>query len=146
MEEIWAFEHSVQCPVPREFAWDYWTDVSNWTLDSDVDFVELEGAFAPGVRGVTQSKTSGRVEWQIAEVAPPGRAVIEFAAPGAVARFVWTFTQMEDGTRMTQRFSLAGEQAQNYVEAVGVGMKAGIPQGMEKLCQAMVAAKVESGL
>ena len=38
MDEAWAFEHSVECPVTTEFAWRFWTDVNNWRLDTDKRF------------------------------------------------------------------------------------------------------------
>lgn len=136
VEEIWFFEHSIECSVPKSFAWSFWTDVGNWALDADIESVELEGAFAAGARGVTQSKSSGRIEWQITEVGP-GRAVIEFPAPGAVARFVWTFEEQEAGTRITQRVGLSGEQAEAYVDSIGAALASGIPAGMQKFCEAM---------
>lgn len=89
-EVAWAFEHSINCDVSSEFAWDFWANVRNWTLDADVESVEIDGPFAAGARGFTNSKSSGRVEWRIVDV-QPGRAVIEFPLPGALGRFVWTF-------------------------------------------------------
>ncbi|HYP13095.1 MAG TPA: hypothetical protein VEQ63_04165 [Bryobacteraceae bacterium] len=129
----------MDCPVSHLFAWSFWTEVHNWTLDADIEAVELSGPFAPGALGVTQSKTSGRVEWRVAE-AQPGRAVLEFYAPGAVARFLWTFEDAGGHTRVTQRASLAGERATEYVAMLAPGLEAGIPAGMRKLCQAMEAA------
>jgi len=120
-------------------AWDFWTNVSNWALDADVDSVEIHGPFAAGAHGVTQSKSSGRIDWRIAEV-QSGRAVLEFPAPGAVARFIWTFEDAAGRTLITQRASLSGEQASQYVSSFGAALQAGIPVGMQKLCAAMEAA------
>ena len=53
MSEAWAFEHSVECAATREFAWVFWTEVSNWKLDADVESVELTGPFATGSHGIT---------------------------------------------------------------------------------------------
>jgi len=64
MDEMWAFSHSVKCPVTREFAWRFWTNVSNWRLDADVEAVELNGPFAAGSQGVTLMRSSGRIEWR----------------------------------------------------------------------------------
>jgi len=104
-----------------------------------VDSVELHGPFAAGTRRVTQSKSSDRIEWRIAEV-EPGRADLEFPAPGALAIFIFTFEQLDGRTRITQRVSLYGEQALQYAASIGVGLEAGIPAGMRKLCEAMEAA------
>jgi hypothetical protein len=80
VDEEWTFEHTVECPVSKEFAWNFWTNVSNWTLDADVSSVQLQGPFALGVKGITQTKSAGRIEWLVAEL-QPGRAVLEFPVP-----------------------------------------------------------------
>src|ERR1700758_2496877 len=100
-------------------------DVRNWTLDADVESVELYGEFTRGTRGVTLSRTSGRIEWLIAE-AQPGRAGLEFAAPGAMAIFVWTFADERGGTKVTQRVSLLAEQAAQYVNSFGRDLEVGM--------------------
>ena len=111
-------------------------------LDSDADLesVELRGGFTPGAHGITHSKSSGRIEWYLKEVSPPSRAVMEVPAPGAVAKFVWTFEDVCGRARITQRASLSGEQASKYVGNVGRALQAGIPAGMRKLCEAMEIA------
>ena len=136
----WVFEHTIECGVSVQFAWNFWTNVGNWKLDADVDSVEIQGEFAAGSRGVTHSKSSGRIEWQIKELVQQRRAVLEFPAPGAVARFVWTFEGVEGRVRITQRVSLSGEQMSTYSETIGSALQAGIPVGMRKLCEAMKAA------
>ena len=116
-QPAWTFEFSVDCAVPAEFAWQFWTDVKNWASDSDVESIEIDGPFAQGARGVTNSKTAGRIEWRIAEV-QPGRAVIEFPLAGALGRFVWTFERGPEATRITQHCTLHGEQADAYAKAM----------------------------
>ena len=83
MQRPWVFEHSVECNVPLEFAWAFWTDVQNWALDADVESLQIDGPFAAGSHGITYSKSSGRIEWRIAEVEGE-RAVIEFPLFGAI--------------------------------------------------------------
>lgn len=139
MTEAWAFEHSVVCPASRDFAWNFWTDVKNWVLDADVESIEIDGAFRSGARGATHTKSFGRVEWSIADT-EPGRAVLEFPAPGAIARLVWTFADQQGWVKITQRATLSGENAAAYVESVGRGLEAGIPAGMQKLSDAIEAA------
>ena len=135
----WTFQHSVDCAVPAEFAWSFWTDVGNWALDADVGSVEIDGPFAAGAMGATNSKTSGRVEWRIAEV-QHGRAVIEFPLTGAVGRFTWIFEAIGPYTRITQHCTLEGEQAETWAKVAAEGLESGIPGGMRKLCEAMEAA------
>jgi hypothetical protein len=151
MDEIWFFEHSVACPVPRSFAWQFWTDVNNWRLDGDVESIELNGPFAPGSRGATITRSSGRVEWRIAEVQSESEALIEFPAPGAIGRFRWTFEDLERGTRMTQRASILtpagmGEAALPLVNAIAGALEEGIPAGMRKLGAAMAEAAASGPL
>lgn len=132
----WKFEHSIDCAVSPEFAWKFWTNVSNWVLDADVDSIEIDGPFSAGARGFTNSKSSGRVDWRLAEV-QPGRAVIEFPLPGAIGRFVWTFEDIDGRNRITQHCTLEGEQADTFAKAVGPSLETGIPAGMRKLCETM---------
>ena len=138
-EPAWTFEHSITGGVSAEFAWNFWTNVANWALDADVETVEIDGPFAAGARGVTNSKSSGRIEWRIAE-AGIGRAVIEFPLAGAVARFVWSFEDGGKTTTITQRCTIQGEQAHSFASAFGATLEAGIPTGMSKLCAAMESA------
>ena len=68
MDPAWRFEYSVTCAVPVELAWEFWTDVRNWSLDADVEAVTLDGPFAAGARGRTISRSSGVIQWRIADV------------------------------------------------------------------------------
>ena len=136
----WEFEHAIECSVSIKFAWTFWTNVRNWVLDVDVDSIEIQGEFAAGTCGVTHSKSSGRIDWRVTEVVQPRKAVLEFPAPGFVAKFVWTFEDVSGRTRITQRVSLSGEQVAIYAETVGASLQAGIPAGMRRLCEAMEAA------
>src|SRR5215470_17218580 len=52
-EHEWTFEHSIVCAVDAQFAWNFWTTVSNWALDKDVESIDIDGPFAAGTRGVT---------------------------------------------------------------------------------------------
>jgi hypothetical protein len=138
MDKIWTIEHSIECRVSANFAWAFWTNVDNWALDADVDTVELHGPFAPGTHGTTQSKTSGRIEWRIADV-QLREAVLEFPGPGVLATFTWLFQDIGQRTRITQRATLSGEQAAIYAETIWPALNAGIPEGMRKLCETMEA-------
>jgi hypothetical protein len=69
-EHPWAYEHFVDCEVTAEFAWDFWTNVKNWALDADVESVEIEGPFAAGTRGFTNSKSSGASNGALRKCSP----------------------------------------------------------------------------
>ena len=139
MDPAWVFEHSVDCAASPGAAWAFWTDVRNWAIDADVDRIEIDGPFAAGTRGRTLSKSSGRIEWQLAEVAP-GHAVIIMPVDGAAARCVWTFEEIETGVRMTQRMSLEGPKAAGYAATFGPMLEAGVPGGMKALSAAIEKA------
>jgi len=132
----WTFQHSITCRVTPEFAWAFWTNVDNWALDADVVSVEIDGPFAPGAQGVTNSRSSGRIAWRIAQ-AQSGSAVIEFPLPGAVGRFTWTFEPADEGVRITQFCTIEGEFSEVFAAGVGPSLEAGIPAGMQKLGEAM---------
>src|SRR5262249_57494185 len=80
------FEHSIECPVSRDFAWRFWTDVANWTHDVSVESVTLDGPFAAGARGVTYPRGGSPVEWRMVEAQDRCAALIESALPGATAQ------------------------------------------------------------
>jgi hypothetical protein len=129
----WNFEHSVECPVSRDFAWQFWANVDNWLLDTSVESVRLDGPFATGTRGMTKPRGQNPVEWQLIDVQDRSSAIIEVALPGAIARFFWRFEDTASGdTRITQRASLEGERADDYLEGMK-GLESGIPQGMQRL-------------
>ena len=140
---MWKCEHSVECRVGRDFAWQFWTNVDNWAVvDPGVDSVELDGPFAVGSRGATKIGDQPPIEWQITEVEDGKRALIEIVVPGAVAKFLWMFADAAGGnTRITQQVSIEGEQTdQYYAENFGKEMENGMPAGMQRLADAIEAA------
>jgi Polyketide cyclase / dehydrase and lipid transport len=139
---MWKFEHSVECGVSRDFAWRFWTNVDNWAVvDRGIESAKLDGPFAAGSRGSTNPRNMAPVDWQLTEVEDGARALIEIAAPGAVAKFLWTFADAEGGgTRITQRASLEGEQADQYARTFGKELEKEMPSGMQRLADAIEAA------
>ena len=121
-----TFEHSVECAVGPESAWGFWTDPGNWTLDPDVVSVELRGPFASGSEGSTESRSAGKIHWKLKSVSSDKRAVIEIPLPDGAAEFGWKFDATPRGTRITQKVTLQGPQAEAYFAV----LKAGIPGGM----------------
>src|SRR5262249_45105708 len=105
---------------------------------------ELNGPFAAGSRGVTITRSTGRIEWRLVSVQPPAGAVFEIPAQGCVVRFCLQFDGLNDLTRMTQRISIPGEGAVSLVSAIAPILESNMPAGMKKLCEAMtkVAAEV----
>ena len=137
----YEFMHSVECPVGRDFAWHFWADVGNWAaVDPSVEWVRVDGPFASGSRGTTKPRGFAPTEWALSDVHDGRSAVIEVEAAGAVMRFFWVFEDsVNGGTRITQRVSLEGEKAGDYLEGMK-GFEEGIPAGMNSLARAMVRA------
>jgi len=140
MDDVWTFEYSVECSVTKEFAWRFWTDVSNWRLDSEIESVELRGPFARGSQGTTITRSAGRIEWRLADVHPETVAVVEIPLPGAIGHFRWTFEDLGARTRITQRVSIAGERASSLIDEMASGLESGIRAGMQRLSEIMARA------
>jgi hypothetical protein len=138
---MWSFEHSVECKADKTFAWQFWTNVANWpVVDPAVEAVTLDGAFVTGSQGTTRPVNMEPVNWRLAEVEDGESAVVEIAAPGAIAKFHWIFADAGGGTiRITQQASIEGEGADDYAE-FGRGLEIGIPPGMQCLADAIAQA------
>jgi len=141
--DAWQFEYAVTCEVPPDFAWAFWSDVRNWTLDADVESVELDGPFVSGARGVTHSRSSGRIEWSLCDVTER-EATFEFRVPGALMKFFWRFFPTRSGVEIRQQASLSGEQVSEYLDKIAPALEQGIPAGMARLCEAIRDAYVTS--
>src|SRR6266566_2774412 len=125
----WEITHSVETNVSPAFAWNYWTEVTNWD-DPPAKF-ELGGPFACGSRGTTRLPGQEPLHWFIREVNPPHAATIEMQLE----------VGLTDGrTRLTQRVVLKGEKADMYLSQVKAAFTANLPDGMNKLATAMANA------
>ena len=137
------FEHSIECPVSRDFAWRFWTDVSNWAFDVSVESVTIDGPFAAGAKGVTKPRGGDPIEWRLVEVQDRSAATFEIALPGATTWFYWRYEDAAGGAvRITQRVTLEGARAADYAEGMAM-LESGIPQGMRKLAEVMARAAAE---
>jgi hypothetical protein len=136
---VWTFEHSVECNVDRDFAWQFWTNVSNWPLvDSSVESATLDGPFQSGAQGSTKPRGGEAVQWQLEDVHAGRSAVVVIHLSDAVLRFAWRF---EDrgvrSVRMTQRVSIESQQAEQYISTAASELEKGMPAGMKRLADAM---------
>lgn len=135
----WELTHSVETNASPSFAWNFWTDVTNWD-DPPAEFA-LNGPFAAGSRGTTRMPGQTPLQWFIREVTPPNAATIEMSLDGAALSFEWRFVGLADGrTRLTQRIVLQGEKADMYLSQVKAAFTANLPDGMKKLATAMAKA------
>ena len=139
---MWNFESAVDCAASREFAWRFWTNVRNWpVVDPSVESVTLDGPFRSGACGTTKPRGADAVHWQLADVREGHSAVVIITVPGAALRFLWKFEDSDTGTvRLTQRASLEGDRAQDYLAAVAPQIEKEMPAGMRKIAAAIERA------
>ena len=125
----WKFQHSVDCSVPRQFAWDYWTNVANW--DDPPAAFHLDGPFATGSQITTS--LPGQVLHSVLRDVADHEATIEMQLPGAILRFHWRFEIVTEKTsRITQRLVLSGPNAAAFVAQASM-LEHTTPDGMKKL-------------
>ena len=89
----WTFEHSVKCSTSCQFAWTYWTDITNWN-DPPAKF-ELDGPFAVGSR-LTTTLPDQTLHSVIRYVEPGYAATIEMQLPDGILSFNWTFEDLSE--------------------------------------------------
>lgn len=138
-EPIWQFEYSIECRATPQFAWTYWTNVSNWN-DPPAE-IELDGPFAPGSRLTTRIPGREPLHSVIRSVTAELEATIEMQLPGAVLSFHWRFDELSSGehTRLTQRLTLTGGNAHEFIEQVSI-FEQTVPDGMARVAAAISAA------
>ena len=129
-EAVWEFAHSVECAVPREVAWAYWTNAENW--DDPPARFEFDGPFAVGTRLKT-ILPGQELESVIRQVVQGRSARIEMDVMPALVAFDWRFEELDGRrTKITQRIRLSGGGAEAMVEQAKM-LEQSVPQGMQKL-------------
>jgi len=135
-DAAWEITEAVETSASPAFAWKYWSDVSNW--DDPPAAFELQGPFQTGSRGITRIPGQPPIEWFLREVHPPNTATIAIPLVQAVLSFEWRFDGLPDGrTRLSQRMSLEGENAEAYRSQVKATFGVNLPHGMAKIARAM---------
>jgi hypothetical protein len=134
---VWACAQSVDVEVPASFAWQFMTDVRNWS-DPPAEFT-IEGPFTAGVRGVTRLPGQADRAWTI-EAVTPGRAYTLHAAlaEDAFLLFHWHFDPLPDRrTRLTQRLELCGGDAASYIAEIRSAFEPNLEPGMQRIARMM---------
>lgn len=131
---VWQFQHSVDCNAPRQFAWDYWTNIANWN-DPPASF-HLDGPFDVGSQLTTS--LPGQIFHSVIRDVMVGReATIEMQLADAVLSFHWAFEALsQNRTQITQRLALSGSNAAAFVAQAGV-LEQSTPEGMRRLVAAI---------
>lgn len=137
-QPVWTCRQSVDADVPVPFAWQFMTDVRNWS-DPPAEFT-LDGAFAAGARGTTTMPGQPATSWMIRDVDPGRGYTIVGALHENVSLIVhWRFDPLPDGrTRLTQRLELCGEHAGRYVDNIRAAFEPNLEPGMQRIARLMV--------
>ena len=133
---MWTFEHSVECKADRNFAWQFWTNVSNWpVVDYSVESAVLDGPFRFGTKFITKPRSGEAINGELEDVRDGRGAVVIIHIPGAALRCVWKFEDAgKRTTRLTQQATIEGEKARDYQPALA-DLERTIPQGMQRLAE-----------
>jgi len=134
---VWACARSVDVEVPASFAWQFMTDVRNWS-DPPAEFT-IEGPFTAGAHGVTRLPGQPDRGWTIQAVIP-GRAytVHTALAEDAFVLFHWHFDPLPDRrTRLTQRLELHGGDAASYIDDIRSAFEPNLEPGMQRIARMM---------
>jgi hypothetical protein len=137
-EPAWEFRFSIECNATQQFAWRFWTDITNWN-DPPAKF-DLDGPFEIGAR-LTTTLPGETLYSVIRDLQPEREATIEMQLPDAILSFHWKFEKLtEDRTRLTQGLVLSGANAKSFV-AQATAMEARVPDGMRKVAAAIERAQ-----
>src|SRR5260370_37996434 len=102
-EPAWTFQYSIECNTSREFAWRYWTDISNW--DDPPARFELDGPFEVGSQ-LTTTLPDQTYHSIIRDVDPDRSATIEMQLTESVRSSRCAFEDpTESRTRIAQRLT-----------------------------------------
>ena len=133
-------EHSIEADVSAAFAWNFRTNIANWS-DPPATFL-LDGPFAEGAQGTTLLPGQEPLAWWIRDVQTGRSFAIDMPLDGAALRFEWHFSVVsERKTKLTQRIILSGSKAAAYTQQVETGFGSTLPCGMERIAADMVAAE-----
>ena len=131
---LWEMEESVEAAALPAFVFRYWTDIENMAADPGLsEWVETDGPHRdrPGMHGRTHLAGGGTTDWVVAEVEPGRRVVIDVPLRDATLRFEFRVGErVGGGSVLTQRASLFGANAREYLEGVEEGFATGLRDGM----------------
>ena len=144
---MWTFEHTVECKADRNFAWQFWTNVSNWSaMDYSVESAVLDGPFRSGAKFITKPRGGEAINGELEDVRDGRGAVVVIHVPSAALRRVWKFEDAgKRATRLAQQATIEGEKAQDYGPAL-TELERTIPQGMQRLAETIEQFALGSAL
>lgn len=126
---MFQYEKTVTGKINTQKLWELYSDVARWKeWDVDVETVRLDGAFAPGGRGVMTMKHGQSLPFAV-ESASVGEEFTVSAHLGAITvSFIHTVTE----TTITHAVTVAGGE-ERQMEDIGKGITANLPVSLERL-------------
>jgi hypothetical protein len=139
-QAIGVCQQSVDADVPASFAWQYMTNVSNWS-DPPAEF-SLDGSFSDGARGTTRMPDQPTREWTIRGVDSGRSYTIQGELlEGARMLVHWRFESLPGRrSRLTQRIELVGNRAAAYADDVRAAFEPNLEPGMRRIAALMAQA------
>jgi hypothetical protein len=135
-----VLEHSIEADVSPTFAWNFRTEIANWS-DPPATFL-LDGPFAEGAQGTTLVPGREALAWWIREVQTGRSFTIEMPLDRATLRFEWHFSPVSQRrTKLTQRIILSGSNVAAYTQQVQTGFGPTLADGMKRIAADMVATE-----
>jgi hypothetical protein len=92
------------------------------------------------MRGTTYLVGGGSTDWVVTAVEPDRRFVIDVPLRDAFVRFEFRFEERPGGSIVTQRVSLFGPNASEYLDGVAAGFGSTLRDGMRAVRDRMDAA------
>jgi len=143
MRPLWEKTETVEITAEPAFAFTFMASIENMTADPGIERVETNGSYRDraGMRGKTYLKGGGHADWIVTGVEPDRRIVIDLELRDAWLRFDLRFDdRIAGGTIFSQRVSLFGPGAAEYVEEVAAGFATSLRDGMRAVGDRIDAA------
>ncbi|OAS24332.1 SRPBCC family protein [Paenibacillus oryzisoli] len=133
---MWKFEHTVTTTANAETIWNLYSDISTWVeWDKGIVHASLEGAFVAGTRGLLQPEGQDRLRFELKEVNPlhSFSDVTDMPDAGIQVHFTHHIVETAEGTSVTHKVMITGQNAEDLGPKIGAGMAKGIPHTIEGL-------------
>lgn len=143
---LWEKEEAVETDAEPAFAFRYLTNIENMVADPGIERVEAEGPHRDriGMRGKTYLVGGGTTDWAVTAIEPDRRLVIDVQLRDAFLRFAFRFDErLGGGSVISQRVSLFGPNASEYLEGVAAGFGTTLRDGMRAVGHRIDAASTD---
>lgn len=128
----YEYEHTVHTTASRNAVWQLWANAETWPdWDTSVTAVTLDGPFTEGTTGTMHLADQPPVGITLVQVTPGAGFVDETEIPGAVLRFDHRLATTPEGTSITHRVTIDGDE--DFVAQLGPAVTSDVPDAMAGL-------------